>query len=218
MGDKSDEQAQKQAEDNIEIWKIKKLIKSLEAARGCAAAAAATAAATAAAAAVAAVAAAADVTARWLTTSSLSLPLSLLSRPLSLLSRPRPPPSSLANRCCHRRSCCRRRYCCCRRYGRRRSCCRRRLRPHSLETLGIPRACPAAARTLSREHRLPATRAQPPVSSAWCRRRRHRAVHVLRCTVDERRRVRAKAKALACSPADSRRARPVARAAGTARA
>jgi len=34
MGDKSDEQAQKQAEDNIEIWKIKKLIKSLEAARG----------------------------------------------------------------------------------------------------------------------------------------------------------------------------------------
>merc|ERR1719409_1365181 len=34
MGDKSEEALQKQAEENIEIWKIKKLIKSLEAARG----------------------------------------------------------------------------------------------------------------------------------------------------------------------------------------
>jgi len=34
MADASDEQKQKQAEDNINIWKIKKLIKSLEAARG----------------------------------------------------------------------------------------------------------------------------------------------------------------------------------------
>jgi|MDTA01.1.fsa_nt_gb hypothetical protein len=31
-----DEAANKKAEDNINMWKIKKLIKSLEAARGCA--------------------------------------------------------------------------------------------------------------------------------------------------------------------------------------
>ena len=35
-GDDDDEQKQKQAEENIEIWKIKKLIKSLQLARGCA--------------------------------------------------------------------------------------------------------------------------------------------------------------------------------------
>ena len=34
MPDKTEEELAKQAEDNIEIWKIKKLIKSLEAARG----------------------------------------------------------------------------------------------------------------------------------------------------------------------------------------
>ena len=34
-GDDDDEKANKQAQDNIEIWKIKKLIRSLEAARGC---------------------------------------------------------------------------------------------------------------------------------------------------------------------------------------
>ena len=33
-GDDDDEKANKQAQDNIEIWKIKKLIKSLQAARG----------------------------------------------------------------------------------------------------------------------------------------------------------------------------------------
>ena len=36
MGDKSEEQKAEEAAKNIEIWKIKKLIKSLEAARGCA--------------------------------------------------------------------------------------------------------------------------------------------------------------------------------------
>jgi hypothetical protein len=35
-GDEDDEAKQKQAEENIEIWKIKKLIKSLQLARGCA--------------------------------------------------------------------------------------------------------------------------------------------------------------------------------------
>lgn len=30
-----DEEATRKAEENIEIWKIKKLVKSLEAARGC---------------------------------------------------------------------------------------------------------------------------------------------------------------------------------------
>ena len=34
MGDKSEEEKAKEAENNIEIWKIKKLIKSLEMARG----------------------------------------------------------------------------------------------------------------------------------------------------------------------------------------
>lgn len=33
-GDDDDEQKQRQAEENIEIWKIKKLIKSLQLARG----------------------------------------------------------------------------------------------------------------------------------------------------------------------------------------
>ena len=33
--DQDEAEKNKQAEDNIEIWKIKKLIKSLQAARGC---------------------------------------------------------------------------------------------------------------------------------------------------------------------------------------
>ena len=36
MADKSEEEKAKAAEANIEIWKIKKLIKKLEEARGCA--------------------------------------------------------------------------------------------------------------------------------------------------------------------------------------
>jgi hypothetical protein len=35
MADKSEEEKNKAAEANIEIWKIKKLIKKLEEARGC---------------------------------------------------------------------------------------------------------------------------------------------------------------------------------------